>query len=237
MFSYFSKWDEFSSIDFAILPIGSMEQHGHHLPISTDSIIANALAEGIARHFENSFLLPLVPFSSSFEHAGFPGSVSLKVTTLIAVINDIMESLEMSGIKKCVVVSGHQGNFFLRNFAQETNRYGPRLLQLPTKKAWESAFIKAGISTTISRDMHAGEAETSLIKYIAPEMVKESGIMDMDSPDRPLFEILGIRKYSYTGAIGFPTRGTPEKGKKILDTLVGESEKLIKLFIKEKYNG
>ena len=237
MFSHFFKWNELRGIDFASLPIGSTEQHGHHLPIFTDSIIANALAEGVARRFENSYLLPLVPFSSSYEHAGFPGSVSLKVTTILAVINDILESLEMSGIKKCVIVSGHQGNFFLHNFTQETNRYGPRMLQLPTKKAWEAAYENAGISATISRDMHAGEGETSLIKHIAPETIKESGIVDVDSPNRPLFEVHGIKQYSHTGVIGFPTRATAEKGKEILETLIGESEKLIKLFTEDNYNG
>lgn len=233
MFSYLSRWNELDDIDFAILPIGSTEQHGHHLPIFTDSIIANAVAEGIARRFDNSYLLPLIPFSSSFEHAGFPGTVSIKVNTIIAVINDILESLEISGINRCVIVSGHQGNFFLKNYAQEVNRYGPRLLQLPTKKAWEIAYKKAEISTTISRDMHAGEAETSLLKHIAPETIKESAILDVDSPDRPLFEVYGIRHYTHTGAIGFPTRGTPDKGKEILETLIEESERLIKLFLKD----
>ncbi len=233
MFSYYSTWNKLNHVDMAVLPIGSTEQHGHHLPIFTDSLIASAVAKGIAERFDNSYLLPLLPFSSSFEHAGFPGSVSLKVTTLIAVINDVLEALEMSGIKRCVIVSGHQGNFFLKNYAQEANRYRPRILQLPTKKAWELAYEKAGISTTISRDMHAGEGETSLIRHIAPETINESGIVDVDSPDRPLFEVLGIKPYTPTGAIGYPTRATADKGQKILETLIGESEKLIKLFIED----
>ncbi|SFR12366.1 creatininase family protein [Desulfoscipio geothermicus] len=224
---------ELNNIEFAILPIGSIEQHGWHLPLYTDSLIATALAENLAQRFEKAYLLPLIPYSSSFEHAGFPGSVSLKVSTVAAVISDILESLAMSGVQKCVIVNGHQGNHFLRNITQEVNRYGPRLLLVPSKSAWDTAYREAGISTTISRDMHAGEGETSLIMHLAPEAVKQSGIKDVDCPSRPLFEVVGMKHYSETGAIGFPTRATTEKGAALLNVLIRECEKVINEFVFE----
>jgi creatinine amidohydrolase len=229
----FSTWDELSNIDFAILPVGSTEQHGRHLPLCTDSLIATALAENLARRFERSYLLPLFPYSSSFEHSGFPGFVSLKVGTVAAVVNDIVESLGMSGITKLVIVNGHQGNHFLRNITQEVNRYGPRMLLVPSRSAWDIAYKEAGISTTISRDMHAGEGEASLIMHLMPDAVKHSGAQDVDCPSRPLFEVHGMKRYSETGAIGFPTRATVEKGAALLNALVRECEKIIKEFVSE----
>jgi creatinine amidohydrolase len=231
MITTFSKWNELKDVKFAILPVGSIEQHGWHLPLHTDSLIATALAEKLAAKFEKSYLLPLFPFSSSFEHNGFPGSVSLKISTVSAAINDILDSLAMSGINKCVIVNGHQGNHFLRNLTQEINRYGPRVFLVPSKSAWDNAYKEAGISTTISRDMHAGEAETSLVMHLAPETINHSGIKDVDSPSRPLFEVNGMKQYSETGAIGFPSRASVEKGVALLNVLVYECQKVIEEFL------
>ncbi|ACV62317.1 Creatininase [Desulfofarcimen acetoxidans DSM 771] len=229
-----SKWPELTDVEFAILPVGSIEQHGWHLPLSTDSLIANGLATKLAGKFNKSYLLPLFPFTSSFEHSGFPGSVSLKVSTIAAVIEDILDSLEFSNIKKCVIVNGHQGNHFLRNVVQELNRFGPRVLLTPSKSAWDIAYQEAGISTTISKDMHAGEGETSLIMHLNPETINPSGVKDVDSPSRPLFEVLGMKRYTDTGAIGFPSRATEEKGVALLNILVKECEKVIMEFVENE---
>lgn len=233
MNNVFSKWNELSDVGFAILPIGSIEQHGPHLPLCTDGIIANALAEKLAAKFEKSYLLPLIPFSNSYEHIGFPGSVSLKVNTLVSVINDIMESLALSGIQKCVLVNGHQGNFFLTNLVQELNRSGPRVFLVPSRSQWDRAYIEANISTSISADMHAGEGETSLVMHLHPELVFHSEIRDVDASYRPLFNVHGIKIYSETGAIGFPSRASVEKGLALLNSLFNSSALLIKEFINE----
>jgi len=73
-----STWSEIKQAKVAILPIGSLEQHGHHLSISTDRIIAESVAQELARRLEGAFLFPALLFSASYEHAHFPGSISLK---------------------------------------------------------------------------------------------------------------------------------------------------------------
>lgn len=231
--SYLTQWDKISDMEFAILPIGSTEQHGHHLPLFTDSIIAMKLAEGLAAKFSKSYLLPIIPFSSSFEHSGFPGSVSLKVRTITYVIEDILESLAASGIQKCVIVNGHQGNFFLSNLVQELNRSGPRVLLAPSRSQWERAYSDAGISTTLSADMHAGEAETSLLMHLAPETINHDGIKDVDCTYRPLLTVHGMSKYSVTGAIGYPSRASVEKGVALFVSLLGSAEIIINAFMSD----
>ena len=90
----------------AVLPVGSFEQHGEHLPLITDALVAQLIASTIAEAY-TLFLLPPLTISCSHEHAGFPGTVSLSARTLHAVIEDIRGSLRQSGIAKLVLVNGH----------------------------------------------------------------------------------------------------------------------------------
>ncbi|MFZ5642511.1 MAG: creatininase family protein [Bacillota bacterium] len=231
MLNCFSKWPELHDANSAILPVGSVEQHGLHLPLFTDSIIAQELAKALASQISKSYLLPLLPFSSSYEHQEFPGTISIKINTLCNLISDIIDSLNNNGIHKCVIVNGHQGNFFLTNLVQELNRSGPGVLLVPSRSQWDRAYIDAGISANLSADMHAGEAETSIISYLAPETINCSAIKDVDCKYRPLFTVHGMKKYSYTGAIGFPSRATVDKGKLVFNSLVTTSIKIIEEFL------
>jgi creatinine amidohydrolase len=215
----------------AFLPVGSLEQHGPHLPLGTDGIIAEALAGRLADIFAPAYLLPLLPFSSSFEHAGFPGSVSLKVTTIASVISDVVESLAFSGIGKLVIVSCHMGNHLLRNVVQELNYPRPRVLLLPSRHHWEGAYRAAGLSSSPSRDMHAGEGETSIIMHLFPEAVRYREMKDVDRPERQLLEALGMKAYTETGVIGFPSKASAEKGAMLLNALAEETAKTVKEFV------
>lgn len=228
----FSTWPELKQVDIAFLPVGSVEQHGHHLPINTDSIIAEAVANKLAKRFDHAFVVPTLPYSASFEHAAFPGSISLRSTTIISVIQDIIHSLERSGVKKVVIVNGHGGNYLLGNVAQEMNVDGPRILVTPSRKHWDQAYERAGISTTISHDMHAGEGETSLLLHLLQKgTVRSDKFTDVDSPQRDLLTVVGMKPYTKTGAIGFPTRANAEKGKALLHALTDEIYITVKEFL------
>lgn len=230
MRDWFGTWPEMTGIDVAFLPLGSLEQHGLHLPIGTDSFIADALARGLAASCERSILLPLVPFSSSYEHIAFPGCIALRTTTLIALIVDILDSLGRYGAK-CVIVSGHQGNYFLRNLAQEYNAGGRnQVLVVPLEHHWQKAYRIAGLSSVPGADMHAGEAETSILMYLFPNAVRPD-VADVDSPERPLFEVLGMHAYTATGTIGFPSQASPQKGAALLKALITAASTTIKQFL------
>lgn len=229
----FSTWPELNEIEYAIIPIGSLEQHGHHLPLNTDSLIAQAIANKLGEKIDKSYVLPALPFSASFEHAGYPGSVSLRSSTIIAVIQDIIESVERMGVKKTIIVNGHGGNMLLGNIAQEMNVDKPRVLVVPNRKHWDQAYEKSGLSTNLSEDMHAGEGETSLLLYLYENgVVRSDKLTDVASTDRSLFNVLGMKPFSETGSIGFATRASAVKGKLILHHLVEQIDLTVTQFVK-----
>src|ERR1700758_1997087 len=90
----------------AVLPIGSFEQHGPYLPLSTDTLIACALTAAISEH-HNVFRLPPITFSCSHEHSAYPGTLSMSATTLAAVVADIVHSLVQQGATGVIIVNAH----------------------------------------------------------------------------------------------------------------------------------
>jgi creatinine amidohydrolase len=226
---YRAKWPELSDVRTAIVPVGSIEQHGHHLPVGTDMIIAEALARGVAERVTGAWALPCIPFSQSFEHAGFAGSVSLRATTLCGVMRDVLESLQQSGIEQALIVNAHGGNHLLRNVVQEWNALSHPLRAVlgPARDAWARARQVAGATSSSHEDMHGGEAETSLVLHLLPQAVELARAADAQAENRELLETYGMTRYSASGVIGFPTRATQEKGRLLLVALVEEMVNLL----------
>ncbi|MEE4541636.1 creatininase family protein [Streptomyces sp. V4-01] len=208
----------------AVLPVGSFEQHGEHLPLITDTAIACLLARRIAEDHD-LFLLPPVTISCSHEHAPMAGTVSISATTLYAIVNDIWRSLEASGTPGLLIVNGHGGNYVLSNVAQEINVSGPRVALFPVHEDRAQARADAELESDAAEDMHGGEFETSLLLHGAPHLV-HGGIeaTDHSAPERPHLLTLGMAGYTANGIIGQPSLATAAKGKALLDSLSRAAE-------------
>lgn len=206
----------------AVLPVGSMEQHGPHLPLTTDTAIACAIAQRLAETYTLMLLAPIT-ISCSHEHSPLRGTVSISATTLYAVVADIQRSLAASGIHRLLIVNGHGGNYVLSNYVQEANAgHPPRVALFPLAHDWRRARVDAGLETTGSQDWHGGELETSILLHTAPGLVRPGIANDDSVPEDglPHLLMLGMPAYTPTGVVGKPSQATPAKGAAILDSLV-----------------
>lgn len=227
------------SNELAILPIGSTEQHGPHLPVCTDYVVATEISKRIAEK-TGAYLLPTLPISTCYEHKGKKGSIWMKPDTFYHVIQDIVLCLRDQGFKKVAVVLGHGGIFVATPAIRELNAMYDDLkvakidfLQfLATKEMNEILECKDNI--------HACEYETSLMLYLKEETVKKDKIKDADFiPDCPrdFLNYVSLIKLSDTGVWGKASLGTKEKGEKITKILVDKSVEYMKsVFDNMEYN-
>jgi mycofactocin system creatininase family protein len=193
------------------IPIGSCEQHGPHLPLDTDTRIATALAEGLASSFEPGDVMigPTLTATSSGEHAGFPGTLSVGAEVVEHMVVELVRSADWcSGV---VLINGHGGNSL--PIQRATNKLlgeGRRVL------AWWP-HIRNG-------DAHAGQSETSIMLAIAPTLVRMSRAeAGRPEPIVDLIDVLranGVRAVSPNGVLGDPRQASANHGKTLLTRLI-----------------
>lgn len=204
----------------AILPVGSFEQHGDYLPLTTDTVVASVIARELAKAYP-LLQLPPVTISCSHEHSAWAGTVSISASTLYAIVNDVYASIAHSGLTSLVILNGHGGNYVLANVAQEASAQGNRMALFPSGDDWEEARESAGLASSMHEDMHAGEIETSILLHAHPELVRDGyEAADWVANDRRHLLTTGMGEYTRSGVIGRPSLGSAEKGKAVLASLV-----------------
>jgi creatinine amidohydrolase len=213
----------------AVLPVGSFEQHGPHLPLVTDTLVAVAIADAIAGQ-HHVLRLPPLTLSCSHEHAAFPGTVSISAGTLASVVADVTDSLLGHGVNQLVVVNGHGGNYVLANIVQQANLAArSRLGLFPMRDDWQEARSAAGMTTNNHEDMHAGELETSILLAAFPDYLREGWQHDDHAcSDRRLLNVLGMAAHTASGVIGMPSFASEAKGQAALHSLAEGVQTLLK---------
>jgi mycofactocin precursor peptide peptidase len=193
------------------VPLGATEQHGPHLPMGTDTVIATALVSRLAARVPGVVAAPALPYGSSGEHQDFAGTLSLGFEAMEHLLIELGRSASET-YPRLLFVSAHGGNFTSLQRAVDRLRHEGRDV-LP----WTPARAFGG-------DAHAGETETSLMLALAPETVHmDRAAVGNVEPLHVLLPALiasGMREVSDNGVLGDPTTATMQRGQALMETAV-----------------
>lgn len=215
-----------------IVPLGSTEQHGYHLPLNTDSTIADYLALEVAKR-TNCLVTPTLTYGQVWSAKDFPGTIAIQERTYINFLKDIVTSLESKSPRNIILFSGHLGNVAPCKIAAR---------ELLDEKGFNNVYhfsyivdmkqAAAGIMETElwhGSGLHGGEMETSVLLRITPELV----LMDKAQADYPVRPPdLDIRPISWIefakqGIFGDPTKATAEKGARFIERTLQQLADLV----------
>jgi creatinine amidohydrolase len=192
-----------------LLPFGSVEEHGYHLPLSTDGDIIWAVCEGVS-DATGILVAPVVWYGVSNTTKAYTGTTMVEPDTLKAYTRDILTALKNSGFKKAYITSGHYSNTHVEAIKEGAGGSGIETEFLDFSKIDVSDILE-------TKPFHACEAETSLMLHLHPEKVKMEKVVDeeVEIKDDQLVP-------TKSGVFGHPTKATGEKGKLLLERIVAE---------------
>ena len=221
-----SRWPEIDNGPrrLLVVPLGSLEQHGPHLPLDTDTRIAASIAARACEGIPGAGLAPPVTIGASGEHADFPGTLSIGTAALSAVLVELGRhaSLHWPAI---LLVNGHGGNV-------------PAIRQATAQLAAEGRPTHVWHAGLPGGDAHAGRFETSVMLALAPQDVRLGEAVPGDT--RPLAELMpdltarGVRAVSPSGVLGDPTEASAAEGATLVDCLVSDLRTTIKALLPER---
>ena len=224
---------EYHAIDpeatVAVLPLAAIEQHGPHLPVSTDSTIMAGMLEAVIAKLPADLdvrILPIQSVGKSNEHLHAPGTLTLPATTLIEAWTELGASVARAGVRKIVVVNSHGGNEEIMGIV--TRELRVRFGMLAVKTSWSRFGRPAGLYSEIEDryGIHGGDFETSVMLHFRPDLVDMAKAEDFPSRVQAAeqsFELLrhtGTQAFAWIasdlnahGVVGEASKATAEKGR------------------------
>ena len=192
-----------------LIPLGSLEQHGPHLPLDTDTRIAVALSHASAARRDDTLVAPAVAYGSSGEHEGFAGTLSIGTAVLHSMLVELVRSNR--DVDHVVFVNGHGGNL-------------EAVRSATTQLLAEGHSVDAFAPSIPEADAHAGRTETSLLLHLDPSVVRlDRAAVGATEPLAELLPALrtgGVRAVSPNGVLGDPTGASAAEGAALFERLV-----------------
>lgn len=222
------------NIPIVIVPLGSLEEHGPHLPLGTDTIQIEEVLKVVEKK-TNVFIAPTINYGVCRSTEDHPGTISISPDTLRSLIKDLLHALKKQGFKAIIFISGHAGKLHSFSILESCEKFKNKNPNIKIFYFTEFDLFDNDIYKIIETpyDSHGGEIETSRILYLNKDLVK--GNIKVIKADRPLFPkgeiIVEKQKYWQSGIWGDPSKATREKGKK---TILLSANKIIEIIEKIK---
>jgi len=215
-----------------IMPIGSTEQHGPTGLIGTDAICAEAIAKGVGEEI-NAMVGPTINVGMALHHTGFPGTISLRPSTMILVIKDYVTCLAKAGFTKFYFINGHGGNIatmkaaFSETYAHlaDLNVKNNERVQCQVAN-WFMCSSVYKLAKELYGDeegSHATPSEVAVTQFVYPEAIKQAPLSESVGKGHAIYGAADFRKRYLDGRMGSnPALATPEHGKQFYDLAVKE---------------
>lgn len=236
MLLHLSTWleveDYLTRSQALILPIGSTEQHGPTGLIGTDAICAEAIAKGVGEA-TGAIVAPTINVGMALHHTAFPGSISLRPSTLILVIRDYLISLTRTGFTKFFFINGHGGNMATLKAAFSETYEVLTDLNLPNSDRVQcrlANWFMCGSVYQLAKELygnqegsHATPSEVALTQYVYPEAIKQAALSAEVASGHPIYGAIDFRRSYPDGRMGSnPALATPEHGRQLYAAAVKE---------------
>ena len=242
------SWPELRQIvdrqPVVVLPIGSVEDHGHHLPLDTDNFLISNICEEAAKRADGEILLlPLIPYGFETHHMDFPGTIDIDIEHLLHFVTDITKSVAHHGFRRILIADGHGSNMPILELA--ARRTNVETESVCACFIWPSLALEAiqQVRTSGKGGMaHAGELETSVYLHIdASKVDMAKAQKDLNMPDSdfmwldltegsPVNLMEQWSSFSKTGVHGDPALANAEKGEVIFEAVVSRFLELVREF-------
>lgn len=212
-----------------LIPFGSVEEHGYHLPLSTDTIQAYEVGKAAAKLIP-LFLAPPVHYGYCRSTACHPGTISITTSTLKCIMRDIVRSLYRQGLRNFIILTGHAGG----SHTMALQDAGEELIfeledcRLAVLTEYDLAYEEGKGLIETKGDAHAGEIETSRILFLYPELVKGKGKREFPRFPKGIL-VRDKRKFWENGVWGDPEKATVKKGKLIHELVVSKLVEYVKM--------
>jgi creatinine amidohydrolase len=231
-------WKELTAADLrakaeagaiVLLPVGSMEQHGPHLPVGVDTFLSEGMCKAAAEAIAAETAVVVAPTlwcGMAEHHMAYGGTFTLDIPTYRAVLGCLLKSLERHGFKRVLIVNGHGGNIAaLASFLPDLAREIPGVALRVTTPYEPAQKAIAPILEDQERVHHACEVETSMMMVLAPDTVRRDKLTEAHGPPHWTPQPAGVARYvsfreaTPSGVIGDARRANAEKGEKLLAAL------------------
>lgn len=223
--SEFKKGVKKSSV--LIVPFGTVEAHGTHLPLNTDTLVIREAVRRVAERNMSVFMAPPIQYGVCTSTGPHPGTIGITASSLRLIASDIVKSGYAQGFRNIILVSGHGGSIHVSALKEVAEELVAQLegLKMAAFSIYEVIGREATEIAETKGDSHAGELETSLVMHLAPRLVK--GRSKEEYPDFPRPLVVKDKLKYWPGAVwGDPGKATAEKGERLFGVMVDKLEEV-----------